>query len=187
MFSCKICNIELETVSALANHARWNHQRDKTKRICELCNKHIYAPNFHQHIKICGVAIKFIWCNTCGKSTTNLQYCSKRCSAIQNNTNGSIGYTVYRNKRNIKKKRSYRDICFERWDHKCIICGWNISVDVHHIDENHSNNTQSNLVPLCQNHHTMTRMIEYKEELKRKILDIVNNMGLCVPAAKTSA
>ncbi|MFA5084167.1 MAG: hypothetical protein WC475_02170 [Candidatus Paceibacterota bacterium] len=35
----------------------------------------------------------------------------------------------------------------------CAICGYKISVDVHHRDNNNRNNKPDNLVLLCPNHH----------------------------------
>jgi len=35
----------------------------------------------------------------------------------------------------------------------CVLCGYNISVDVHHIDENKENNDLDNLITLCPNCH----------------------------------
>lgn len=36
---------------------------------------------------------------------------------------------------------------------ECIICGYKISTDVHHIDENKKNNNPNNLILACPNHH----------------------------------
>lgn len=49
----------------------------------------------------------------------------------------------------------YSTICFHHWDYKCIVCGFDKIVEVHHYDHNHDNNDPSNLVPLCPNHHQM--------------------------------
>lgn len=38
-------------------------------------------------------------------------------------------------------------------ENKCAICGYKISVDVHHWDNNSRNNKPDNLVLLCPNHH----------------------------------
>jgi hypothetical protein len=50
-------------------------------------------------------------------------------------------------------KQSYINICFKYHDRKCIICGEDIIVAVHHYDGNHNNNDPRNLIPLCMNHH----------------------------------
>ena len=48
---------------------------------------------------------------------------------------------------------SYRTICFKSHDKKCCICGEKNIVEVHHMDENTSNNTPINLIPICPTHH----------------------------------
>lgn len=48
---------------------------------------------------------------------------------------------------------NYRAICFEHHEKKCIVCGEDKIVAVHHLDENHSNNDPANLIPLCPTHH----------------------------------
>jgi hypothetical protein len=72
------------------------------------------------------------------------------------------------------RERLYRDPCFTRYEEKCVICDWDISVDVHHIDGNHDNNDIDNLIPLCANHHRMAHMSKYKDEIKQKI-DLVKH------------
>ena len=51
--------------------------------------------------------------------------------------------------------KNYRVLCFENHNKCCVIegCSETQAIDVHHIDENHSNNDLENLVPLCRNHH----------------------------------
>lgn len=48
---------------------------------------------------------------------------------------------------------NYRTICFRHHKKECVVCGENIVVDVHHMDENHDNNAPENLIPLCPTHH----------------------------------
>lgn len=69
----------------------------------------------------------------------------------------------------------YRVVCFNYYDKKCAICEWDKSVDVHHIDGNNKNNDPRNLIPLCANHHRLTVMKEYKEEIEKQIDEIVNS------------
>jgi len=51
-------------------------------------------------------------------------------------------------------KDNYRTRCFEVHEKKCIICGEDKIVAVHHYDENHENNNIENLIPLCPTHHS---------------------------------
>lgn len=36
---------------------------------------------------------------------------------------------------------------------KCVVCGYNVSTDVHHWDKDSKNNSSENLILLCPNHH----------------------------------
>jgi 5-methylcytosine-specific restriction endonuclease McrA len=51
------------------------------------------------------------------------------------------------------KPEAYRSTCFEHHEKKCCVCGEELIVEVHHMDENHSNTSPENLVPLCPTHH----------------------------------
>ena len=48
---------------------------------------------------------------------------------------------------------------------KCILCGFDKIVDLHHLDENRQNNSESNFIGLCPNHHKMLHDFRYKEEM----------------------
>lgn len=49
---------------------------------------------------------------------------------------------------------------------KCLICGFDKVVDLHHLDENHKNTNPSNLIGLCPNHHKMLHNEKYSQEVK---------------------
>lgn len=57
-----------------------------------------------------------------------------------------------------------RRYLFEKYESKCGRCGWglvnpftcNIPLEVEHIDGNHTNNVESNLILLCPNCHSLT-------------------------------
>lgn len=70
--------------------------------------------------------------------------CSRRCS----NTHFRSGP----NNPNWKDK-NYRSTCFHYHEKKCIVCGEDRIVEVHHYDGNKDNNDPKNLVPLCPTHH----------------------------------
>lgn len=48
---------------------------------------------------------------------------------------------------------SYRTTCFLFHKKECVICGEANIVEVHHYDEDHTNNSPDNLVPMCPTHH----------------------------------
>lgn len=47
----------------------------------------------------------------------------------------------------------YRDLCFAEKGRECIICGATEDIVVHHIDGDRSNNSLSNLMPVCWSCH----------------------------------
>lgn len=60
----------------------------------------------------------------------------------------------------------YRTIALRHHAEKCVICGFNKIVAIHHIDENKKNNSPDNLIPLCPNHHEMYHSNKWKNEIK---------------------
>jgi hypothetical protein len=90
----------------------------------------------------------FPWCPVCGgqkKSQKNVT-CSRACA----NTffRRGEGNGQYR-----KGVDNYRTICFQYHEKKCVVCGEDKIVAVHHWDENHDNHDPTNLVPMCPTHH----------------------------------
>jgi len=72
-----------------------------------------------------------------------------------------------------KSEWGYRKICFSVWKGKCILCGFDMVVDVHHLDKNHSNNSINNLVPLCPNHHKAIHTKKYGKIVEQQIKEII--------------
>lgn len=95
-------------------------------------------------------------CAYCGKevyrtpsrvalSQTGFFYCSREC--------GNLHKNVLRNDNGEWNDTSnYRRTAFVAYPHKCAICGYNEDtriLEVHHLDENRSNNKFDNLMILC--------------------------------------
>lgn len=109
------------------------------------------------------------YCLNCGKEISyKNKYCSSKC--LQD----------YRHKQYIERWKNgiedgivgeyqisdhIRRYLFEKYDNRCSICGWNkineftgnVPLEVHHIDGNYTNNTESNLQLLCPNCHSLTK------------------------------
>ena len=73
-----------------------------------------------------------------------------------------------------KSISSYREKCFRIYKKECIICKEDKIVDVHHFDENHSNNDITNLIPLCPTHHRYYHS-KYKYLIEDKIIGYKNS------------
>jgi len=104
-------------------------------------NDRIFGPK-REHIKLCiECANKYTWFgrkNT--KSYQNSKFCSKSCANKQGPKRRNYKY-------------NYVKICFKFHERRCIICGEDLAVEVHHYDWNNSNNLPYNLIPLCPTHH----------------------------------
>ena len=62
---------------------------------------------------------------------------------------------------------------YQKITSKCAICNFDKVVDLHHLDYNKKNNSESNLVGLCPNHHKMLHDFRYRKEM----FDILREKG----------
>jgi ribosomal protein L37E len=60
---------------------------------------------------------------------------------------------------------------------KCVICGFDKVVDLHHLDGDKKNNSEKNLIGLCPNHHKMLHDFRYREEM----FNILKEKGYSTP------
>lgn len=121
-------------------------QRRKGRRIfyCSLScastvNSGKASPRIKRETRVCPV------CSTSFVIAANRlkKTCSRGCS----NTFFRTGI------RPTKASSHYRVICFKWHKKRCIVCGEDKIVAVHHYDHNRRNNNPENLVPLCPTHH----------------------------------
>ena len=63
---------------------------------------------------------------------------------------------------------------------KCVLCGFDKIVELHHLDENKKNNSKTNFIGLCPNHHKMLHDFKFKKE----ILITLNQKGFNIPENK---
>lgn len=49
---------------------------------------------------------------------------------------------------------NYRERCLEAKGERCVICGTDENIVVHHLDGDRSNNSLDNLIPICRPHHS---------------------------------
>lgn len=117
-------------------------------------------------IKICPVCSDEF--ETLSGHKREKQTCSHACS----NTFFRSG----KNNPNWKEEKSdwgYRKLCFSEWAKQCIVCGFDMVVEVHHLDGNHHNNDIKNLIPLCPNHHKAIHTRKYGEVIRSKVQEII--------------
>lgn len=133
----------------------------------KFCNNSCSAK--YNNACIDGKDKKIKLCINCGKECKkNInKYCSSKCQAehkhnsyikrwklgIEDGMVGKLSISMH-----IKR------YLFEKYDNKCAICGWDkiniysnkIPLEVEHIDGNHTNNCEENLILLCPNCHSLT-------------------------------
>ena len=68
----------------------------------------------------------------------------------------------------------YRKICFDNHEYKCVVCGEDKILDVHHFDENKFNNEPENLIPICATHHNYLHS-KYRDEIINKVIEYRDN------------
>ena len=74
-----------------------------------------------------------------------------------------------------RKARKYFNLTLKEYQEltkKCVICGFDKIICLHHKDRNKKNNSKENFVGLCPNHHFMAHNIKYKKEIEEKLLKI---------------
>ena len=120
-----------------------------TNRIkCSYCVKDFTKGNLLKHESSCYL------------NPSNLKpcpVCDKPIKAFKTGATCSSGCanTLFRtgpNHGNWSDKQ-YRSTCFHYHEKKCVVCAECNIVEVHHMDEDHNNNSPDNLIPLCPTHH----------------------------------
>lgn len=109
-------------------------------KICKCCEKEFKVKN--------------------NKYTAKQQTCSKSCYAKHFRGRNANHYS--------EGKSIYRQLCFDKFGKKCLMCNEVEIIEVHHIDRNRNNNEANNLVPLCPTHHKYahTKRLAYLVENK---------------------
>lgn len=124
------------------------------RKPCPKCNRSYGINMWKRHVSTCK---GFKTCPVCDKQYLKEgRTCSYSCSnklfrSGENNGNW--------------KQDAYRTTCFKHHGKKCIVCGEEKIVTVHHINENHSDNRPENLIPLCPTHHQYVHS-RYKNEVQ---------------------
>jgi hypothetical protein len=75
---------------------------------------------------------------------------------------------------NYRKYHNIEPELYRKITKSCLICGFDKVVDLHHLDKNRKNNSETNLIGLCPNHHHMLHNLKYRDEITRKIQEKLN-------------
>lgn len=144
-----------------------------TKVKCQYCSKEVGYSNLSNHEKGCYLNPDNLRsCQVCDSPIKNFKKskgtCSRGCANKLFRSGEDNG--------NWKGER-YQSICFLHHEKKCVVCGENKIVAVHHYDHNHENNDPANLVPLCPTHHNYVHS-RYVKEVQPIIDDYVKKFIL---------
>ena len=119
---------------------------------------------------------KLIWKarkNICIKCSREMPIQAKgMCSTCY----GKTFHRISKEKYQVKKLYGIDHHTWKEKTKSCIVCGFDKIVDLHHLDKNHKNRDNSNLVGLCPNHHRML----HKSEHRSKMLLVLKEKGFAV-------
>lgn len=133
---------------------------------CQYCRKIITKPKMQKHLEVCDFAPNnYRECIICKKPTKNKRItCSRSCANKHFRTGINHGNW---------KEDAYQTTCFAYHERKCVICDETRILDVHHLDENRSNNKPENLIPLCPTHHRYWHS-RFKNLIEEQIIQYIS-------------
>jgi len=115
---------------------------------CKFCKEQRQSSYVKRHEHSCYLNPKNLReCEICGDPIKDHRNSKGTCSYSCSNTKFRSGI----NNPNFNGK--YTTICFHYHEKKCVKCGEENIVEVHHWDHDKTNNDPVNLVPLCPTHH----------------------------------
>ena len=117
------------------------------KGLCYICYKKV---NWRPQIK------------TCKRCKRKMSIHAKSLCA------GCYNYVFHTDKNKAYHHRKANNVdlkTYRKTTQKCVICSFDKVVDLHHIDLNKENQSATNLVGLCPNHHRMIHSYNFRHEL----------------------
>ena len=134
-----------EIVSKLdCSHFRRKFKYKRITKVCPVCSSTFETQEGHIREK-----------TTCSYACSNTYFRSGK-----NNANW--------------RDDTYRSTCFLYHKKICVVCSEDKIVEVHHLDEDKSNNDPSNLVPLCPTHHQYWHS-RYKDEVESIVINYIED------------
>ena len=147
---------------------------NKQKVDCSFCKEKIGITQISKHEGACYLNPKNVKpCEVCKTPVKDYKNSKGTCSH-------SCSNKFFRKLRNKPENyKSYSTICWHHHEKKCIVCGEENIVAVHHYNEDHTDDTPHNLVPLCPTHHqyvhsrykglVIDTIDKYVEEFKNRV------------------
>ena len=139
-----------------------------SKVCCKFCNKDIIISSIRKHETSCYLnPDNMVNCAVCNTPIKKYKQSKGTCSHSCANTLFRTG----ENHGNWKPDR-YRTTCFAHHERKCVVCGEDKIIEVHHLDHNKQNNDPSNLIPMCPTHHQYWHS-RYKNIIEDAVLNYI--------------
>lgn len=127
------------------NNGKYHTEQYKQRR-AEAVDRRLGAVKTHtKRCECCGELYIFVGRRNT-KAYERSRFCSRSCA---NNRQ------AYWN----DNAKCYTTICFQHYEKKCANCGFDVVIDVHHIDNDRTNNDITNLIPLCPNCHAIVHRL----------------------------
>lgn len=142
--------------------------------ICEKCKKKV---EHHAKLKCITCYKKDHWkpklviCKRCKRERP--QHAKGLCDGCYN----SVFHIDSVKLHNARRYHKIDSELYKKITKKCFFCDFDKIVDLHHIDNNHKNNTENNLIGVCPNHHKMLHHRSFRIEL----FNILEGKGLKTP------
>lgn len=150
---CAHCSISFEK---LAKNVTYSEKHNR-KHCCSVeCGHQLKSTTIEVPCGTCGTLVKREP-SQLKKSKSGYLFCTKSCAVTYNNrilrtgtNHPNYGVNPITGE---PATTNYRTTCFAHHEKKCVVCGEDKIVEVHHMDENHENSDPTNLIPLCPTHH----------------------------------
>jgi hypothetical protein len=171
---CHCCEKEFDKPTNKVNEAIKNNKN-------VYCSKDCSSKGRSNKVKVncahCGKELEKLP-SEIKKSKTGNMFCDRSCACSFNNTEFRSGENNPNWKDGSYKSTAYAKKAFRYYKHECAICKFDEKscLEVHHIDEDKSNDDIDNLIILCSNHHHMIHYGSLKISDDVKILREVNSL-----------
>lgn len=172
IFMCRYCGQERKNKKSLVGHETFcqdnpnrkprdteaARRKSREQVDCRWCKGSYSRATIRKHQSACVenpevIDRKTKECPVCGKKfMSDSTTCSYSCSN-KYFRHGEVGGCRYVDDDVLVERKSYRHLCFRYHAKKCVVCGEENIVAVHHLNENHNDNRPENLIPLCPTHH----------------------------------
>ena len=149
--------------------------------ICKNCNRECI-----KHAKgMCVTCYKrLVWkpkikeCKRCKRMLPN--HAKGLCGGCYN----TVFHLEYNKNKNYERYHNIDAKLYKELTKRCLICGFKEVTDLHHLDKNRKNNSSTNMIGLCPNHHRMIHTQEFRDEIRKQIDEILKQKSTKTPTIK---